>query len=315
MKTSNVDKSARVVVTGGSGLVGKALQLELSRAGFNDIITASSKDCDFTKTGETLACFQSWQPTYVFHMAAKVFGIGGNAKFPGDTIFENTLINTNVVHACKEVGVEKIVAMGSGCIYPDSGSVDLKEDQIWMGPPHGSEEYYGHAKRLLLSQLEAYQKQFGLDYVYAISGNIYGPNDNFNLENSRVIPSLIHRYHLAMNQSQNLDVWGTGFAVRDFSYSHDMARALIVALETLNGAVNIGSGEKSTIKNVVGILNSIHGNKVKINWDKSKPDGQLHRAYDLSKLFEVGFMPEYRLEDGLIATVNWFSNAYPNVRV
>ena len=315
MKTSNVDKSARVVVTGGSGLVGKALQLELSRAGFNEIITASSKDCDFTKAEETLACFQSWQPTYVFHMAAKVFGIGGNASFPGDSIFENTLINTNVVHACKEVGVEKVVAMGSGCVYPDIGTIDLKEGQIWNGPPHGSEEYYGHAKRLLLSQLEAYQKQFGLNYVYAISGNIYGPNDNFNLENSHVVPSLVHRFHLAMEQSKILDVWGTGSAVRDFSYSHDTARALIVALETLNGAVNVGSGEKSTIKNVVSILNSIHGDKLEIKWDNSKPDGQLHRAYDLSKLFGAGFRPEYSLEDGLIATVNWFSAAYPNVRI
>jgi GDP-L-fucose synthase len=308
-----IHKDSKFVVTGGSGLVGAALVAELQKLGFYNVVSLGSRDCDLRDGSAVDALFQKEKPDYVFHMAAKVFGLGGNARFKSDVLVDNVLINTNVIESSRKVNVKKIVAMGSGCVYPDFGdSRPVSEDQIWNGPPHPSEDSYGHSKRLMLAQLNAAKEQYGLNFAFAISGNLYGPADNFDTLNGHVTPSLVAKFFEAANAGTDVSVWGTGAAIRDFTYSDDMARALIEIFMNLEGPVNAGSGQRHAIREIVEILASHTG--VKVSWDSTKPDGQLARFYDLSKLKNLGFSPLVDLQAGVTKTYDWYAANYPNVR-
>tara|TARA_B100000575_G_scaffold290845_1_gene295362 strand:- start:5666 stop:6598 length:933 start_codon:yes stop_codon:yes gene_type:complete len=296
----------KILITGGSGLVGNALYKNLQNKGYKDITSISSKECNLINKDEVKKLFDLIKPDYVFHLAAKVYGIGGNKKFPSDVLYENVMINTNVVDACKKYKIKKIVAMGSGCVYPDLGSEELSEDQIWLGPPHNSEAYYAHSKRFMLAHLDSIYKQYGMDYVFAISGNIFGPHDSFNINHGHVTPSLIHKFFLAHKNKEPINIWGTGKAIRDFSFSADIAEALFLSMKKLSGPVNIASGNRHSINDIVDILSNIYDNKIKINYDSSKPDGQMVRFYNIEKLISAGFKSEYSLKNGIIKTHNWF---------
>ena len=220
-------KSDRILITGGSGLVGKALNAILSKEGFQNIISIGSKQCDLRDANSVRNLFERIKPDYVFHLAAKVFGIAGNQKYKSDSLYENVLINTHVVEEARRSGVKKIVAMGSGCVYPElKDQKELFEDQIWLGPPHSSEDSYAHSKRLMLAHLQAAKEQYDLSFAFAISGNLYGPYDNFNKEYGHVTPSLVAKFFEAKISNKPVNVWGSGIAVRDFSYSEDAAMAL-----------------------------------------------------------------------------------------
>jgi GDP-L-fucose synthase len=308
-----VDKSLPVLITGGTGLVGKALNTHLSTIGYENVFAVGSKDCNLLDTAAVDALFDKIKPAYVFHLAARVHGLGGNAKYKSDVLVENTLMNVNVIESARKIGARKVVAMGSGCVYPDLKNLEaLNETLVWQGAPHPSEDSYGHAKRLMLAHLDAASKQYGLRSAFVISGNLYGPHDSFNIEDGHVIPSLVSKFHKAKMDGNKVSVWGTGAAIRDFTYSSDMAKALELILQNIEGPVNAGSGFRHRIRDIVDELTSITG--VEVAWDSTKSDGQLVRYYELDRLEACGFEPEVSLVDGIRKTYEWYEATYPNVR-
>ncbi len=304
----NMDRSVCILITGGTGLVGHALTKLLSNKGFSNVISVGSKDCDLRDGKAVKSFFSQIKPRYVFHLAARVYGIGGNHKYKADILFDNVMINTNVLEHARRADVKKIVAMGSGCVYPElKHHQELFEEQIWLGPPHVSEDSYAHAKRLMLAQLQALKEQDGLSSAFAISGNLYGPHDNFNKNDGHVTPSLIAKFYEAVQHGHKVTVWGTGAAVRDFSYSEDAASALYEIMQKIEGPVNLGSGNRHAIKDIVMALQEICGS-VKVEWDSGKPDGQLVRYYNLDKLKATGFKAAVNLTEGIRRTYEWYAN-------
>jgi GDP-L-fucose synthase len=303
------------LVTGGTGLVGHALINVLTDKGFSNITSIGSKDCDLRDGDAVKALFAHVKPRYLFHLAARVYGIGGNNKYKADILFDNVMINTNVLEHARREGVKKIVAMGSGCVYPElKGRQELFEEHIWIGPPHISEDSYAHSKRLMLAQLQAMKEQDGLSSAFAISGNLYGPHDHFDKDNGHVTPSLIAKFFDATQNGQPVKVWGSGIAVRDFSYCEDAASALYEILLKIEGPVNLGSGFKHPIKDIVSALQNICGKSVKVEWDSSKPDGQLVRYYNLDKLKATGFTAKVPLTEGVRRTYEWYANNSEHAR-
>jgi len=309
LNIQDIDRNACVLITGGTGLVGRALNKVLADKGFSNVTSSGSKDCDLRDGEAVKKLFAQVKPRYLFHLAARVYGLGGNNKYKADILFENVMINTNVLEHARRTEVKKIVAMGSGCVYPElKGQQELFEEQIWIGPPHSSEDSYAHSKRLMLAQLQAMKEQDGFSSAFAISGNLYGPHDNFDKNDGHVTPSLIAKFFEASQSSQPVKVWGSGVAIRDFSYCEDAANALYEILLKVEGPVNLGSGYRHAIKDIVAALQDICGESVKVEWDSSKPDGQLVRYYNLDKLKATGFIAKVPLAEGVRRTYEWFAN-------
>lgn len=314
-KTKTMDTHDRIVITGGGGLVGHALSAFLNEKGYTNVVSLRSSDGDLTEWATARDIFARLAPAYVFHLAARVYGIRGNMENKGVSFRDNVLINTNVIEACRLSAVKKIVAMGSGCVYPyPSPGLPLKEDMVWQGKPHESEDSYAHAKRAMLAQLIAYNEQYGLPYAFVISANLYGPHDKFDVEHGHVTPSLVRKFVEAKQSGGRVSVWGNGSARRDFIYSSDVAGALVAIMEQVEGPVNMGSGNVHSIREIVDELGRITGLNDRIDWDPAKPNGQDYREYDLSRLQSTGFVPAISLREGLVATVEWFIRAAGTVR-
>lgn len=299
---------ARILITGAGGLAGKNLVAHLQQQGFTQLIGLTSADCDLTDAAATLSCFKRHQPDYVFHLAGHVFGIMGNMKNQAAAWFNNTRINSFVIDAAQQVGVRKLLAMGTVAMYPDPlPGNPLREDMIWQGAPHHSEYGYAQAKRGMLAQLESYHSTHGLDYAVALSTNLYGPHDRFNIATGHVIPSLIRKFYEARRDGGTVTVWGDGSPQRDFLYVPDMARGLQLIMEKGEGAVNLASGVTVRIRDAVDILTAHTGLEGRVVWDTSKPNGQALRAYDISKLQAAGFCDPTPLAAGLTATYEWYA--------
>jgi GDP-L-fucose synthase len=304
IKTS-IKLDAPILITGGTGLIGKSLTNLLEILGYTNVLSIGSSDCDLRDGKAVSLLLKESLPEYVFHLAARVHGLGGNSLYKSDILVDNVLINTNVIEQSRRSGVKKIVAMGSGCVYPElKGEEELFEHQIWLGPPHPSEDSYAHSKRLMLAQLDAAKNQYGLSSAFVISGNLYGPNDNFNISEGHVIPSLIAKFYNAKKNGTSVRPWGTGRAVRDFTYSDDAATALFQILQKIEGPINMGSSFRHPISDIVNTLHDITG--VNIEWDNSMPDGQLLRYYNLDKLSATGFVAKTHLIQGIKKTYDWF---------
>lgn len=301
---------AKILITGGSGLVGSTLVDELRKQGYFNLFPLSRRGCDLRDFESVKNVFGSIKPEIVFHNAATVYGIGGNKQHQASVFLDNVLINTHVIEASQQVGVKKIVAMGTVAAYPEPKVVPIKEEQIWDGPPHASESSYGHAKRAMLAQLLAYQDNYGLDYAYAISTNLYGPNDKFDIQNGHVIPSLIRKFYEAKKNDSQVSVWGDGTAKRDFLYAKDLARALTLMMNKHTGSINVASGIETEIKEVVSVLSDYFGMSGKVTWDSSMPNGRACYEMDLTHLNSIGFKSEYDLECGLKQTLDWFVSKY-----
>ena len=295
----------RVLVTGATGLMGMALVEELQAAGLH-VVPLSSRDVNLTDFDATAAVFGQHQPTVVFHLAAPVSGIMGNMRAQGQAYLDNIRMNTNAVEAARLAGARKVVAMGSAAIYSDMVGLPMKEEEVWIGPPHASEAGYAHAKRAMLAQLESYREQWGLDFAYCISTNLFGPNDKFDEKHGHVIPSLISKFHRALQENGAVTVWGTGTPHRDFLYVKDAARAMRMIGESFSGPINLATGATVSIGEAAELIHSVSGAKRPIQWDRTKPDGQKLRAYDVSKLKALGFHPRYTLRDALAETFTWF---------
>ncbi|MHC2089586.1 GDP-L-fucose synthase family protein [Methylobacterium sp. CM6244] len=304
----------RILVTGAGGLMGTALIDELSQNSGKTVIGVNSDDADLTDFEATCRLLKKTSPDIVYHLAARVAGIMGNMKAQGQAYFDNIRINTNVIEASRLAGVAKVVGMGSTAVYSDVVPLPMREESVWFGAPHSSEAGYAHAKRAMLAQMEAYRDQYGMDFAFCISTNLFGPNDKFDEKNGHVLPSLISKFHRAVKEQKNITIWGTGTPERDFLYTKDAARAMRLIGENFSGAINMASGNAISILETANLLKRISGLEEALDWDRSKPDGQKLRSYDTSKLQSLGFSPKYDLESGLTETYNWYSENVDRAR-
>ncbi len=308
-----------VLVTGGSGLVGQALQ-SLQKNYYFHFVYLNSQDADLRSYEETLTCFQKYNAEFVIHLAAKVGGLYQNRKNQVEMLDDNLLINQNVLKVCHYLGIRKVVCCLSTCIFPDSIEYPINESKLHLGPPHHSNFGYSYAKRMLEVQCRAYQENFGRDYICVIPTNIYGENDNFSLEKGHVIPSLIHRCYLSQKKKIPWVIKGTGKARRQFIYARDLARLLIWSLEGYRDREPIimcgGQDTEISIREVVDKIRESFKFEGEIKWDASFPDGQILKTVDNSKLVE--HMPQFKFtpfSEGIEKTVQWFRDNYPKCRL
>jgi len=309
----------RILITGGSGLVGSQ---------FSDIhLKIKSTDWDLRKSDVVDTLFAvitdmfhgKHVPTVdkVIHLAAKVGGVGGNMNHQGEFFYDNIMINTNVIEAARKYGIKRMVVFLSTCVFPDKVEYPLTESKIHLGPPHNSNFAYAYAKRMADIQVRAYREQYGVNYTCVIPTNIYGPNDNFNLDNGHVIPSLIHKCYLARENNTDFVIWGSGNPLREFIHAFDVAKLSEWVLENYNESepIILSTSEEISIKDVVNIIVEKMNFKGNVVFDSTKPDGQLRKPSSNNKI--KNYLPDYKfvsLESGLQETIEWFENNYPNIR-
>lgn len=305
----------RVLVTGSGGLLGSALVRVLESMTQAALATPRRGDCDLRDECAVAALWQSFRPTLVFHLAAWVAGVQGNMSFGGEAFYENAKINLNVIEATRRVGARKLVAAGTTAIYPDGVALPMREADLWAGPPHWSEAPYGHAKRAMLAQLEAYEREYGLAYAYLICTNLYGPGDRFNEQYGHVIPALIKRFYNARTGAlDSIDVWGDGSPIRDFLYADDAARGFVIAALRGGGALNLATGVTVTIRQLVEWLTEVSGYRGTVRWDETRPKGQLKRSYDVRRIRALGWRPAVGLREGLRRTYDWYAEHHDRAR-
>ena len=297
----------KLLVTGGNGLVGSTIDCDLRIGSEFDL--RDPKVCD--------DLFFNSKPLNVIHCAGKVGGLGGNMNFKGEFFYDNIMINTNVIESCRKYGVKKLVSFLSTCVFPADVTYPLTEKKIHLGEPHTSNYPYAYAKRMADIQLKAYREQYGLNYVSVIPTNIYGPKDNFNLDNGHVIPSLIHKCYLAKKTGGDFKVWGSGKPLREFIYSEDIGRLTEWILENYNEEepIILSTSEEVSIKTVVELIVKYMDFRGNVVWQDDKPDGQFRKPSDNSKL--LSYLPDFKftnIEKGLEKTINWFINNYESSR-
>jgi len=304
-----------VLVTGSHGVLGTALLKCLALRGIEKVAAPGRADCDLQKEADVRRLWSDVRPSLVFHLAGWVAGIQGNLNFPAEALYANARMNLNVIDASREAGVKKIICAGTTAIYSDQIPKPMREDDLWQGAPHGSEAPYGHAKRFMLAQLEAYQLQYGIGFAYMVCTNLYGPNDRFDQKHGHVVPSLIARFHQACaEQSPDITIWGDGTPTRDFLFAEDAAEGFLTAAEHGNGIYNLATGQNHTIRLLAETLKEVTGFAGDIAWDTSKPLGQLNRSYNVSRLEGLGWKAKTGLADGLKATFDWYAANQDKVR-
>lgn len=300
--------NSRIFVAGHRGLVGSAIVRKLKELGYTNILTASRYELDLTNQIQVDNYFQQYQPEYVFDSAARVGGIHANDKYSAEFIYENLMIQTNLIHSSWRYGCKKFLFMGSACVYPKHASIPIKEEQLLTGHLEAVNEAYSIAKITGTKMCEAYNKQYGFKSVSIIPSNIYGPEDNFDENTGHVIPSMIGKMLTA--KEDNVTFWGDGTPHREFMYSDDMADACIFLMnseETGDAEIfNAASGENISIKKLAEMIANIVEFKGTITWDSTKPNGTMNRPLDFSKIRELGWSPKYKLEEGLKLTYNWY---------
>lgn len=303
-------RNKRIIVTGGTGFLGSRIVKKLRTRGYRDIYVPLSKDYDLVEMDAVKKLYAAIKPEIVIHLAAKVGGIEANSRNPGAFFYDNLMMGAQLMEAGRQAGVEKFVAIGTICCYPKLTPVPFKEEDLWNGYPEETNAPYGLAKKMLLVQSLAYRKQYDFNSIFLMPVNLYGPGDNFDPESSHVIPSLIKKCCDAIREGRDeIMVWGTGKATREFLYVDDAADGIIMAMERYNkpDPVNLGAGFEISIKNLANIITKQAGFKGRIRWDKTKPDGQPRRRLDTSKAYkEFGFKAKTGFEKGLIKTIHWY---------
>lgn len=295
------------VITGGSGLIGSAFEKGVKLNSKRDLR-------DYDKAKFAIAMYK---PNIVIHCAAKVGGVGANMEFPADFFMDNIRMNTNVIEACHELKIPKLVSFLSTCVFPDNVEYPLDETKIELGPPHSSNFAYAYAKRMADVQIRAFNQQYGTQYFSVIPCNVYGPNDNFSLEVGHVIPMLIHKCYLAKKNRKTFEVWGDGTPLREFVYSKDVANIVDLLIQKYTGTepVIISNPTEYSIKQVVDLIVEYMGFKGKVKWLKDKPNGQHRKPSSNAKLLSIiGDYEFTTLEKGLKESIEWFILNYPNVR-
>ena len=304
----------RIVITGGAGFLGKYLQKELLQQGAQqeNILIPLIEEYDLTKEADVVRMYNDMRPTVVIHLAAEVGGIGANRDNPGRFFYANMAMGMHLIEQARICKLRKFVQVGTICAYPKFTPVPFREEDLWNGYPEETNAPYGVAKKALLAMLQAYRQQYGLNGIYLLPVNLYGPGDNFDLQSSHVIPALIRKFCTAVDEgTDEVAVWGTGSASREFFYVQDAARAITLATIKYDGPepVNLGAGMEITIKDLVEKIREMTNFKGKVVWDSTKPDGQPRRCLDVSRAkkcfnFEAG-MP---FDQGLKHTIRWWQD-------
>ncbi len=300
----------RVLVTGGSGFLGKNVLDVLAKRGYRDVVSPTHAEYDLTRADQVAACLRDLRPDAILHLAAVVGGIGANRERPGEFFYKNLVMGAELMEQARTADVTKFVAIGTICAYPKFTPVPFREDDLWAGYPEETNAAYGLAKKMLLVQAQAYRQQYGFDAVYLLPTNLYGPGDNFDPRTSHVIPALIRKCVEAIdNGDETIAVWGTGQPTREFLYARDCAEGIVAALERYDSSepVNLGSGEEIRISELAQLIAEATGFIGQIHFDPAQPDGQPRRKVDASRaLAEFGWHSTTNFPDGLRATVDWY---------
>jgi GDP-L-fucose synthase len=307
-------RDKRVLVTGSSGFVGRNVTALLEKTGAQ-LLTPTRSEYDLLEQDAVRSMFRDLQPDIVFHLAGYVGGILANRDYPADFCYRNLLMVSTVLHEAYQAGVEKYVGVMGGCSYPAKAPSPIKETELWCGYPQPESAPYSLAKAMGSELAKAYRKQYGFRAITLVPGNIYGPWDNFDLNSSHVIPALIRKYSEAQRDGRDEVVaWGTGAPKRDFVYIEDVSQALLVAAERYDDPdlINISSGTRVTIKELVELVAELTGFTGRITWDSTKPDGQMDKGFDVTRMREVlGFECRTPLREGLMKTIAWFESNSP----
>ncbi len=308
-----MDLQDKIYIAGHRGLVGSALCRSLERAGYRALVTRTHAELDLTRQSEAEAFFASEKPAYVFLAAAKVGGILANNTQGGAFIYENLMLQSNIIHAAYKHGVKKLLFLGSSCIYPKMAPQPLREEYLLSGPLEPTNEPYAVAKIAGIKLCEAYNRQYGTDFISVMPTNLYGPGDNFDLETSHVLPALIRKVHEAKaGDKPEVTLWGTGKARREFLYVDDLAEACVFLMQKhtakdLAGIVNIGCGKDLTIAELARAIAQTIEYTGKFVYDTSKPDGTPQKLLDITRLSKMGWTAKTSLADGLAKTYAWYS--------
>lgn len=311
-KVMIMDKNSKIYVAGHRGLVGSALKRRLESKGYSNLILRTHKELDLANQQEVNEFFEREKPEYVFLAAAKVGGILANNTYPAEFIYENLMIEANIIHASYRYGVKKLLFLGSSCIYPKLAPQPLKEEYLLTGPLEETNEAYAIAKIAGIRLCKHYNQQYGTNFISVMPTNLYGPNDNFDLETSHVMPALIRKFYEAkINNEPEVIVWGTGKPLREFMHVNDMADACVYLMENYDYSeigefVNIGVGEDVTISELVELIREIVGFEGKIKYDTSKPDGTPRKLMDVSRLNKLGWKAKISLKEGIRETYEWY---------
>ncbi len=300
----------KIVVTGGAGFLGSRLVEKLGERGAGNVFVPRSRDYDLVRYDDVVRLYRERQPDIVIHLAARVGGIGANRANPGKFFYDNLMMGVQLMEVARLTGVGKFVAIGTICAYPKFTPVPFKEENLWDGYPEETNAPYGLAKKMLLVQSQAYRQQYGFNSIYLLPVNLYGPADNADLETSHVIPAIIRKCVEALRDKRDeIVLWGTGNPTREFLYVDDAAEGILLAAEKYDAsdAVNLGSGQEISIRDLANLISRLTGFHGRIIWDTTKPDGQPRRGLDTSmakRLF--GFSASMPLESGLQKTIEGF---------
>ncbi|ALC82643.1 MULTISPECIES: GDP-L-fucose synthase [Bacillus] len=304
-----MDKNKKIYVAGHRGLVGSAIKRKLETEGYENIIVQTSNELNLIDKEKVDQFFEKEKPDYVFLAAAKVGGIVANNEFPADFIRDNLLIQTNVIDAAYRNGVEKLLFLGSTCIYPKLAPQPLKEEYLLTGELEPTNEPYAIAKIAGIKMCQSYNRQYGTNFISVMPTNLYGPEDNFDLHTSHVLPALIRKFHEAKEtNADSVEIWGTGTPKREFLYSDDLADACVYLMDnyTGNDIINIGVGEDIAIKDLAETIQNVVGFNGKLTFDTSKPDGTPRKLVDVTRLNDIGWKAQTNLKEGIQKAYQWF---------
>ncbi len=310
-----IDRNEKVYIAGHRGLVGSALWREFESAGFKNLIGRTRAELNLLDATAVQQFYATEKPAYVLIAAAKVGGILANSTYPAQFLYENLQIQNNLIHGAYQAGVKKLLFLGSSCIYPKHAPQPIKEEHLLTGPLEPTNEWYAIAKIAGIKMCQAYRRQYGCDFISAMPTNMYGPNDNFDLQSSHVLPALIRKFHEAkVSGAKTVTCWGTGTPLREFLYADDLARACLFLLENYSEEqfINIGFGSDVTIKQLAETVQRVVGFQGEIVWDTTKPDGTPRKLMDSSRLFALGWKPKVQLEDGIRLAYEFFLKNRPS---
>ena len=305
-----MDSDSRVLIAGANGMVGSAIVRNLESKGYTNIIKGTRDDVDFTNQDETERYFCSEEPEYVFLAAAKVGGIMANRNYKAEFLTENLQIQTNIIQQSYNFGVKKLLFLGSSCIYPKMATQPITEDQLLTGPLEPTNDAYAIAKIAGIKMCQAYKEQYGFNAISLMPTNLYGPNDNFDLETSHVFPALIRKFHEAKeSNSPYVECWGDGSAMREFLHVDDLAEACYRCMISYDSSeiINIGTGQDLTIKELTELISIIIGYKGEIKWDTSKPNGTPKKVLNVDKIKTLGWSPKIGVRQGIYNTYEWYN--------
>jgi len=298
---------SKIYVAGNTGLVGSAIIRMLHRKGYTNILSTPSSHFDLRRQDDVERFFKTNEPEYVYLAAAKVGGIGANKDYPGHFIYDNLMIQSNIIHTARKFGVKKLLFLGSSCIYPKMCDQPIKEEYLMTGPLEPTNDAYAIAKIAGIKMCQAYRKQYGFNAISLMPTNLYGPNDNFDLETSHVLPALIRKFHEANDE---VTLWGDGSAMREFLHVDDLADACFTAMLEYNHSepINVGTGEDVTIKELANIISDVVGFSGGISWDVEKPNGTPRKVLNVDKIKSLGWEPKIALKEGIKSTYEWYKD-------